>query len=121
MVLAVLAYRSPVKERRNIEREPTETTNSRAGLKTWVMRGYNFLLLLLVSGLASMSISTAAFMVGQAFGVEHTANLTVSMFLFPMLWAIFSVVTGYISRPLVKSALLCAFGIVPALLIPALQ
>jgi CDP-diglyceride synthetase len=120
-VLAVLAYRSPVKQRRNIEREPAQAIEVRSGLKIWAMRSYNFILLLLVSGLAAMSISTAAFMVGRAVGAEHTANLTVSMFLFPILWAIFSVVTGYASRPLVKSAVLCVLAVVPALLIPALQ
>ncbi len=120
-VLAVLAYRSPVKQRRNIEREPVQAMKSRSGLKVWAMRSYNFILLILVSGLAAMSISTAAFMVGRAFHAEHTANLTVSMFLFPVLWATFSVATGYVSRPLVKSAVLCAFAILPALLVPALQ
>ncbi|MEP2988489.1 MAG: hypothetical protein ABJL11_02145 [Parasphingorhabdus sp.] len=120
-VLAVLAYRGPVKKRRDIEREATQVKEAGSGFKIWVLRGYNFVLLLLISGLAAMSISTAAFMAGRALSAEHTANLTVSMFLFPISWAIFSVTTGYVRQPLVKSVALCVFAILPAILIPALQ
>lgn len=51
---------------------------------------------IVVVGLAvSIAVCTALFMGNRVLGVEHTSNLTLTMFSFPMLWGILATYIGY--------------------------
>lgn len=46
-------------------------------------------------GLIAMAICTAAFTALASLGTEHTANLTIVSFSFPLVWAALAVMLGY--------------------------
>jgi len=119
--LSVRAFQSPTKKRRTINRGAKPVPVQRADKTLWMRRVYDVILLTLLSGLAALAFSTMTFMAGKAMGAEHTANLTISFFMLPILWAIFAVMAGYVRQILYKSAALIGLIIIPSLVIPTLQ
>ncbi len=53
-----------------------------------------FFLIALIAGLAALSLSTGVFALLRSFGMEHTINLVIVMFLFPLGWAGLAVLIG---------------------------
>ncbi|MEM1193220.1 MAG: hypothetical protein AAGH42_07485 [Pseudomonadota bacterium] len=92
---------------------PRTITGEKVGIRTILSRVWAGLLIGPISGLASLSICTAAFAGFKMAGLEHTANLTIVSFSFPLLWACLGIFAGYETRMLVKSGTVLASGLVP--------
>ncbi|KWV95766.1 hypothetical protein [Erythrobacter sp. AP23] len=106
----LVAVRAPVKPRRRIEpREPRIVAQlvERPGRKNLAITA-NAVAIVLLGFLTSITVATAIFMAGRSAGTEHTANLTVTMFAFPVLWAALTTFIGY-SRSMVARAVV-VFG-----------
>lgn len=93
LFLAVLAVRSTPR----VEKPLRERVAPRAQAvrPAYSRRLYTGLLIGPVAGLIALSISTAAFVGLAAANVEHTLNLTLVSFAFPLLWAGLAVVAAY--------------------------
>lgn len=95
--VGIVAAKTPVKLRREPRiRDLSEATQSSVwheGLSTTA----SILAIVFVGLIASVAACTALFMGSQAVGVEHTANLTITMFSFPLLWGAISTYIGYSS------------------------
>ena len=66
-----------------------------------------------LAGLAALALSTAGFVMLQKSGVEHTANLVMAMFAFPLFWAVIAVVAGAHSRLWRKGAIVIGSALAP--------
>ena len=55
----------------------------------------SILAIVIVGMIASIAACTAFFLTNRAVGVEHTANIIVTMFAFPTLWAGLATYIGY--------------------------
>lgn len=91
----IVALRTPVKTRR--EPRPRSQTQSRQA-SVWhegLSATASILAIVFVGLTASVACCTAIFMGSRAAGLEHTANLTVTMFSFPLLWAGLATYIGY--------------------------
>ncbi|MEM8917400.1 MAG: hypothetical protein AAGE37_00965 [Pseudomonadota bacterium] len=95
-MLAVLgsALRMPVKIRRKAANRDTETKNGDGWRESLAATG-KILSIILLGVVTSVAACTALFVVNKTLGLEHTANLTITMFVFPLIWAAFSVFIGY--------------------------
>ncbi|MBO6526940.1 hypothetical protein [Erythrobacter sp.] len=103
----LVALRRPVKRRRRIEQRIVAQLVERPGSKNLAITA-NAVAIVLLGFLTSITVATAIFMAGRSAGTEHTANLTVTMFAFPVLWAALTTFIGY-SRSMVARAVV-AFG-----------
>lgn len=65
------------------------------------------------AGLAALSFSTACFSLLKKLHVEHTLNLTITSFLFPILWGILAVIAGYSTKQITKTATIFGVALVP--------
>lgn len=70
--------------------------------------GFAVVVLVLVALTVSIAICTALFTAARAAGVEHTANLTVSMFAFPLALAGFTTFLAYCDDARRKAAWIAA-------------
>lgn len=66
-----------------------------------------------ISGLAALGICTAMFAVFKDLGVDHSINLTIVSFAFPLLWGGLSVFVGFEPRLLRKSLGVIGLGGLP--------
>ncbi|MBO6769092.1 MAG: hypothetical protein JJ901_12435 [Erythrobacter sp.] len=103
----LVALRRPVKRRRRIEPRIVAQVVERPGSKNLSITA-NAVAIVLLGFLTSITVATAIFMAGRSAGTEHTANFTVTMFAFPVLWAALTTFIGY-SRSMVARAVV-VFG-----------
>ncbi|MEM1052380.1 MAG: hypothetical protein AAGI28_09830 [Pseudomonadota bacterium] len=95
IAIGIVALRTPVKKRRE-PRVRAAVKDAQAsvwheGLSTTV----SILAIVFVGLIASVSACTALFMGSQAAGMEQSANLTLTMFSFPLVWGALSTYIGY--------------------------
>ncbi|KCZ82811.1 hypothetical protein [Hyphomonas jannaschiana] len=86
---------------------------ARAGVPEILKRIAAGILLGPLAGLAALAIATAGFVALQKAGLEHTGNLVIAMFAFPLLWSALAVVAGANSRLWRKSAIVIGAGLAP--------
>lgn len=70
-----------------------------------------------VAGLAALSLSTAGFVLGNTLGAEHTGNLVVAMFAFPLFWAALAALVAMDSKLWRRAAWIGSTGLAPLTLI----
>ncbi|MDM7957461.1 hypothetical protein [Blastomonas sp.] len=97
LAIFVAAMRTPVKQRRQ-----ARVRNGMADTQTRVRHSaaanVASILAIVIFGLAaSVAACTALFMGNRALGMEHTANLSLTMFAFPLAWAGLATYIGYSS------------------------
>lgn len=98
VAIAIAAMRTPVKQRRE-----ARVRNVKADVQTRVRHSaaanLASILAIVIFGLAaSVAACTALFMGSRALGIEHTANLSMTMFAFPLAWAGLATYIGYSSN-----------------------
>ena len=86
---------------------------ARAGVPEILKRIAAGILLGPLAGLAALAIATAGFVALQKAGLEHTGNLVIAMFAFPLLWSALAVVAGANSHLWRKSAIVIGAGLAP--------
>ena len=93
--LAIIAVKTPVKARRKPRKAaiqgPVQASLWHEGLSMTA----SILAIVIVGMIASIAACTAFFLANRAAGVEHTANIIVTMFAFPTLWAGLATYIGY--------------------------
>ncbi|MGB2177777.1 MAG: hypothetical protein ACPH9E_07525 [Hyphomonas sp.] len=96
-------------------RDPAErqAKAERTGLPEILSRVAAGILIGPLAGLASLALATAGFAALQKAGLEHTANLVIAMFAFPLLWSALAVIAGAHSRLWRKSAIVIGAGLAP--------
>ena len=66
-----------------------------------------------IAGLSALALSTAVFAMFRMAGMEHTLNLTLVSFGFPIAWAALAVIAGYGASVWKKSTLVLLAGLMP--------
>ena len=108
MIAVVIAgLRTPIKQRR----EPRTRIRGGAALaatRSAALAQTATIVVILLAGLAvSLAACTALFMTNRTLGLEHTANLTLTMFSFPLVWAGLATSIGYVHGVRTRATLLC--------------
>lgn len=109
-VLAMSAWRTPPRARR-AQRERVAHNGERGGSLTAHAAGTRALMLaviVLLGFAAALAACSALFLAGHSVGFEHTGNLAVAMFAFPMVWAGLATWLGYHANPVRGAAILAA-------------
>jgi hypothetical protein len=106
LAVALVAWRTPVKLRRaavsrTLRDEPQP--NGKAGA---ISRTVAVITIVFAGLIVAISTSTAVFMANRAAGMEHTGNLTIAMFSFPLIWAALATFVGYSPSTVRKAAVL---------------
>ena len=91
LAVAVVGLRSPEKMARPARAARITAVHK---LNAWPV-AIRALVIILAGLIVSVAASTAIFMGSRSAGLEHTANLTLTMFSFPMLWGVIATYTGY--------------------------
>lgn len=114
MVMSVLAFSLFQSEKRS-RAEPTGRIQDAEPVSAfgYIRRVWTGLLIGPVSGLAALSLCTAAFVVLKGLGMEHTLNLTFVSFAFPISWGALAVLSGYEKRLSRKTLSVLAAGLLP--------
>lgn len=95
LAICIVAMRTPVKHRRGPRARivPAEVP-ARARNSGWSTLVH--ILAIAILGLCvSVAACTALFMGSRSLGMEHTANLSLTMFAFPLVWAVLATYIGY--------------------------
>jgi len=98
IAIAIRAYTSPVKQRREIAPRVNATTRDASVWHEGLSVTLSILAIVFVGLIASVAACTALFMGNRALGMEHTGNLTLTMTSFPLLWAGLATYIGYASN-----------------------
>lgn len=97
VAIAIVAMRTPVKQRREARvRHGAADVQTRVRPSVWTNVA-SILAIVIFGLLASLAACTALFMAGRTLGMEHTANLSLTMFAFPLAWAGLATHIGYSS------------------------
>lgn len=113
----IVALRTPIKARRAVaprmvsDRQPASVWHEGLAVSRSVAAIVFIGLIVAISG------CTAAFMMGKTAGLEHTANLTITMTAFPLVWAAVGTYIGYASNKLTKNITLIAMFAVSTIII----
>lgn len=91
----IVALSTPVKARRKVEPRQYATALDPNPWQAKATTAGSVLAIIVCGLIVSLTGATAIFMANRWGGMEHTANLTWSMFSFPMLWAAVSVFIGF--------------------------
>lgn len=117
--VGIIASKTPVKERREPRTREAIQANQSSVWHEGLSTTASILAIVFVGLIASVAACTALFMGSQAAGVEHTANLTITMFSFPILWGAISTYIGYSSSVPGRFATLFGLVVVSAAIMAA--
>ncbi|MEM7081509.1 MAG: hypothetical protein AAF465_02060 [Pseudomonadota bacterium] len=97
IALAVLTVRTLRETPRTLRRTREAQNTAQAAVEELqlIRRLWLFMLYGPLAGLASMALCSAAFVLFQEVGLEHTANVTIVFLLFPIAWSCIAVGVGY--------------------------
>lgn len=109
--LASQAFKAEVRPRR--ESPNRIVIPDKITARGYLSRIWTGLLIGPLAGLSALAICTAAFSVFQTLNVEHTLNLTLVSFGFPLLWGSLAVFAGYNTRGLAKTVAIFISGLAP--------
>lgn len=104
--VAIVALRTPIKQRREVSPRIVASSQEASVWHEGLSITISVLAIVFVALFASVAVCTALFMASQASGLEHTANLTMTMIAFPLVWAGLAVFTGYSNNGWVKAGVL---------------
>lgn len=113
----VVAFRTPVKKRR-LPR--VHTRSDLAPASVWhegLSMTASVIAIAIVCLITSLVSCTALFIGNRALGMEHTANLSLTMFAFPMVWAGLATYVGYSSSVGGRTGFLAALAAVSSAVI----
>ncbi|MEM7741403.1 MAG: hypothetical protein AAF225_11455 [Pseudomonadota bacterium] len=120
--IAVRVMRSSTRSARDkAERSVPPQANKQLGRGEWARRVFVGFLIGPLAGLAGLSVTTVLYALLDAGGVEPGGNLVIAFFVFPLSWAILSVVNGYDQRLWRKTSITAAAGLLPLLGVTALS
>lgn len=91
----IVALRTPVKQRREPKARALGSANEASVWHEGLSTTASILAIVIIGLIAAMASCTAFFMGSRALGMEHTANLSLTMFAFPMVWAALATYVGY--------------------------
>lgn len=98
LAVFVVAMRTPVKQRREARvRNAIADVQTRVRHSPWANLA-SILAIVILGLVASVAACTALFMGSRSLGIEHTANLSLTMFAFPLAWAGLATFIGYSSN-----------------------
>ncbi len=117
ITIIAAAIKAPVKTRRTITpRQPQQSWQASVWHEGLSITA-SILAIAILALIAALASCTAMFMAGRAVGLEHTANLTLSMFAFPMAWAGLATFIGYSTSTFLRAAVLLGLAVVSAAII----
>lgn len=106
VAIAIVAIRTPIKQRREPKARPV-LPDAPIRARTSVRTNLVSILAIVIFGLvASVAACTALFMGSRSLGMEHTANLSLTMFAFPLAWAGLATYIGYSSNVRARAGVL---------------
>ncbi|WP_017671919.1 hypothetical protein [Blastomonas sp. AAP53] len=97
LAIFVVAMRTPVKQRREARTRNVATDMQARVRHSLAVSTASILAIVIFGLLASVAACTAFFMAARSLGMEHTANLSLTMFAFPLAWAALATYIGYSS------------------------
>lgn len=115
--LGLVAVRNPVKHRRQIQPRSNPAIAKESLWRAGFSVTTQVLVIIIIGLLTSLAICTAIFMANRSAGMEHTANLTLTMFAFPVIWAALATFVGYAQSARLKAVTLAAFATASAAVI----
>ncbi|QTD56800.1 hypothetical protein [Parasphingorhabdus cellanae] len=113
LAVTVTAVQAPIRERRAARVSQNKPDQTQKPGYARAVKWWDGLLVGPIAGLSAMSVSTLLFVSNRSIGMEHTANLTVAMFAFPLVWAGLAVLSGADQNMKRKSLVLMSVGVVP--------
>ena len=116
--LSVRMMRAPIRMTRPVRKRTAPDV--RLGWRELLRRAWTGVLLIPIAGMAALLATTGVFVGLKALGVEHTANVTVGYFTFPLLWAALGGLIGYETGLVRKSLTVISVGAVPLALLVAM-
>jgi uncharacterized membrane protein len=110
MIAVVIAgLRTPLKQRREPRTRATGSATLAATRSAALAQTATIAVILLAGLAVSLAACTALFMTARTLGLEHTANLTLTMFSFPLVWAGLVTSFGYVHGVRTRATLLSCF------------
>ena len=119
--VAVIAVKTPVKARRKPRKTATQGNMQASLWHEGLSITASILAIVIVGMIASIAACTAMFLTNRAVGVEHTANIILTMFAFPTLWAGLATYMGYSHNTVGKIRLLLGLVLVSCAVIFAMM
>ena len=92
LFLTVIALSTPPRKVKPLRERTLQPPPN--NIAVFLKRFWSGLLIGPLSGFSALLFSTAIFAISKASLIEHTINLTVSAFLFPLSWAVLAVCVG---------------------------
>ncbi|KPQ20944.1 MAG: hypothetical protein HLUCCX21_07375 [Porphyrobacter sp. HL-46] len=115
--LFAAALRTPVKHRRAPRTRIAASASPAAIRHDGLAKVATILAITLAGMVVSVAACTALFLGNRALGLEHTANLTLTMFAFPLLWAGLATFIGYADSLRGRASLLFLVVAISAIII----
>ncbi|MEM9261944.1 MAG: hypothetical protein AAGA22_00040 [Pseudomonadota bacterium] len=110
-----VARSGPARKAKSLPKKAVSAPPEPASLTFWtgLRRIWVAALIGPVAGLAALAACAAGFAALRSAGMEHTANLTIVSFGFPIMWALFAFIAGFDRRLLRKTAIIFGGGLAP--------
>lgn len=115
--VALTAWRTPVKQRRKVAARPAALNAQASVWHEGLTMAASLTAIAVVGLIASVAFCTALFLANRSLGLEHTANLTLTMFAFPVTWGGLATLVGYSKSVVTRAAVLLGMIAVSALII----
>lgn len=117
LAVGIHAVATPIKKnRRTVQRGDPPTGEVQVAFRRYGV-ALNAIAIVLAGLAVSVVVCTAVFMGNRAVGLEHTSNLTLTMFAFPILWAAIATFIGYSSSTNLRVTSLLGFTAVAVLIL----
>ena len=118
----IVAFRTPIIERRIVSPRGTSAQQPASVWHEGLAVAGTVIAIIFVGLIVAITNCTAIFMACRAAGLEHTANLTITMTAFPLIWAMLATYIGYGRNKALKSVFLVAvFGISAVTIVATMQ
>ncbi|MEM1195001.1 MAG: hypothetical protein AAGH57_02765 [Pseudomonadota bacterium] len=103
LAILIIALRSPVKQRREPRIRQRDLGDQASVWHEGLSVTASVLAIVFVGLVVSIAACSALFMASRSLGVEESANLTITMFAFPLSWAGLATYIGYSPSPMSKA------------------
>lgn len=104
--VAISALRTPVRPRRAARARMLRDDQGGVPAQDIAPKALTLVVLVLMGFAGSLGVCAALFMAGRSAGFEHTGNLALAMFAFPLVWAGLATWIGYTAHPARGAAML---------------
>lgn len=111
LAILIIALRTPVKHRRQPRIRQSEMSDQASVLREGLFTTASIFAIVFVGLVMSIAACSALFMTARLLGIEESANLTITMFAFPLSWAGLATYIGY-SSSLMSKVITLATGLI---------